>query len=111
MELDAGLVVGLAFGFYHAASPDFRIVNWWLAARGKVPWRLKHFLEDAYQKTVLRQAGASYEFRHVVLRDRLAARLRDEQQRAAAIGPDGRSSARPGQSQSQPGQISTRQGQ
>jgi hypothetical protein len=75
--LSAGLVVGLCFGFYHAASPDFRILNWWLACQGKVPLRFRHFLDDAHQKTVLRQAGASYEFRHVILRDRLAARLEE----------------------------------
>lgn len=73
--LSAGLVVGLCFGFYHAASPDFRILNWWLACRGRVPWRFRHFLDEAHQKTVLRQVGASYEFRHVILRDRLATRL------------------------------------
>jgi NACHT domain len=73
--LSAGLVVGLCFGFYHAASPDFRILNWWLACQRKVPFRFRRFLDDAHQRTVLRQAGASYEFRHVILRDRLAARL------------------------------------
>ena len=73
------IVVGLCFGFYHAASPDFRILNWWLACKGKVPWRFRRFLDDAHQKTVLRQAGASYEFRHVILRDRLAARLEEDQ--------------------------------
>jgi NACHT domain-containing protein len=72
--LSAGLVVGLCFGFYHAAYPDFRILNWWLAGKRKVPLRFGHFLDDAHQKTVLRQIGARYEFRHVVLRDRLAAR-------------------------------------
>lgn len=82
--LTTGLAAGLTFGSYHAASPDFRIINWWLASRGKVPWRLKHFLDDAHQKTVLRQAGAAFEFRHVILRNRLAARLKDEQQRSAA---------------------------
>ena len=75
--LSAGLVVGLCFGFYHAASPDFRITNWWLACEGKVPLRFRRFLDDAHQKTVLRQAGASYEFRHVILQDRLAARLEE----------------------------------
>jgi hypothetical protein len=82
--LSAALVIGLTFGFYHAASPYFRVVSWWLAARGEAPVRLRSFLDDAYQKTVLRQVGAAYEFRHVILRDRLASRLRQEQQRAAS---------------------------
>ena len=82
--LSAALVIGLTFGFYHAASPYFRVVSWWLAARGEAPVRLRSFLDDAYQKTVLRQVGAAYEFRHVILRDRLASRLRQEQQRPAS---------------------------
>jgi hypothetical protein len=81
--LSSGLIAGLTFGFYHAASPGFRITNWWLASRGKVPWRLKRFLDEAHQKTVLRQAGAAYEFWHVILRNRLAARLAAERQRTA----------------------------
>ena len=72
--LSGGLVVGLCYGVYHAASPDFRILNWWLACQGKLPVRLWHFLDDAHQKTVLRQVGASFEFRHGILQDRLAAR-------------------------------------
>ena len=72
--LSSGLAIGLAFGFYHAASPGFRIINWWLAARGKAPWRLQPFLEDACEKGAMRQAGASYQFRHLSLQEYLAAR-------------------------------------
>ncbi len=75
--LATGVVIGLTFGFYQTASPEFRLINWWLAAQGKTPWRLKHFLEDAHKKTVLRQNGAAYEFRHVILQHRLADRLKD----------------------------------
>lgn len=72
--LSSGLVVGLCFGFYHAASPNFRLTNWWLACQGKVPWEFRQFLADAHKKTVLRQVGAAYEFRHVNLQNRLAER-------------------------------------
>jgi len=75
--LSSGLAVGLCYGFYHAASLDFRILNWWLACQGKVPWRFRHFLDDAHQKTVLCQVGASYKFRHGIPQDRLAARLEE----------------------------------
>jgi NACHT domain len=68
----SGLVVGLTFGFYHAASPEFRIITWWLAIQRKAPWRFKHFLDRAYNLTVLRQSGASYQFRHMELQERLA---------------------------------------
>jgi hypothetical protein len=76
--LSSALVVGLCFGFYHAASPGFRILNWWLACQGKVPLRFRRFLDEAHQKTVLRQVGASYEFRHGILRDHLAERLEED---------------------------------
>jgi DNA-binding SARP family transcriptional activator len=44
----------------------------WLAARGRVPWRLIPFLADAHQRGVLRQVGAVYQFRHARLQERLA---------------------------------------
>jgi hypothetical protein len=72
----AGLIVGLTFGFYHAASPEFRIITWWLALQRKTPWRLMRFLEQAHRLSVLRQSGAAYQFRHVSLQLRLAARYR-----------------------------------
>jgi hypothetical protein len=74
----SALVVGLTFGLYHAASPEFRIITWWLAIQRKAPWRFKHFLDKAYRLTVLRASGASYQFRHQELQKRLAARYRAE---------------------------------
>ena len=53
----SGIVIGLAFGFYHAASPAFMIKNWWLAIQRKAPWQLMRFLKDAHKKTVLREAA------------------------------------------------------
>ena len=45
-----------------------------LATLGRLPWRLMSFLEDAHARGALRQAGAVYQFRHVRLQERLAAR-------------------------------------
>jgi hypothetical protein len=70
----SGLVVGLTFGVYHAASPEFRVITAFMAMRGKAPWRFKHFLDEAYRLTVLRQSGAAYQFRHIELQRRLASR-------------------------------------
>jgi hypothetical protein len=71
-----GLVIGLTYSITHAASPGFLIVSWWLALRGKTPWRLMRFLDDAYRRSILRQAGADYQFRHESLQYYLAARYR-----------------------------------
>jgi hypothetical protein len=71
-----GLVIGLTYGFYHAVFPGFLIVTWWLAMRGRTPWRLMRFLDDTYRRSILRQAGADYQFRHDSLRDHLAGQYR-----------------------------------
>jgi hypothetical protein len=44
----------------------------WLALRGEQPWRLMRFLEDAHRRGVLRQSGATYQFRHARVQDHLA---------------------------------------
>ena len=79
--LSSGIVIGLTFGFYHAASPTFIIDNWWMALQGKAPWRLMRAFKDAHKKTVLRQSGAYYQFRHVYLQEYLA-----DPHRVAAVG-------------------------
>jgi hypothetical protein len=99
----AAVVVGLAFGCYHAASPEFRIITWWLALQRKAPWRFQRFLEEAYRLTVLRQSGASYQFRHIELQKRLAARFpAEEDKRRAPTDPPWAVSARRGVSQAVP---------
>lgn len=44
----------------------------WLPLTGRLPWAVVAFLEDAYRRGVLRQAGAVYQFRHARLQDHLA---------------------------------------
>ncbi|MFJ3670434.1 NACHT domain-containing protein [Streptomyces sp. NPDC090106] len=50
----------------------FTVTRVWLATTGRLPWRLMTFLEDAHRRGVLRQNGASFEFRHVRLHAHLA---------------------------------------
>ncbi|MFI0976187.1 hypothetical protein ACH4SP_04055 [Streptomyces sp. NPDC021093] len=68
------VAVGLAFGFLRAAYGRFTVARWWLALRTRLPWRLMRFLDDAHDHGVLRQSGASYEFAHGELQQRLASR-------------------------------------
>ncbi|HZD74242.1 MAG TPA: NACHT domain-containing protein [Actinomycetota bacterium] len=74
--LGAGLTVAsagaLVGAFCLTAWGQFTIVRAWLAVRGKLPWRLMAFLDDAHQRGVLRQAGAVYQFRHARLQAHLA---------------------------------------
>jgi NACHT domain len=44
----------------------------WLPLRGRLPWALMAFLEDAHRRGALRQAGAVYQLRHARLQDHLA---------------------------------------
>jgi hypothetical protein len=38
-----------------------------------MPWRLLRFLQDAQRRGILRQQGATHQFRHARLQQRLAA--------------------------------------
>jgi hypothetical protein len=64
--LGLGFTLGTAWAWFQAA-------RLWLALRGRLPWRLMRFLDDAHRRGVLRQTGAVYEFRHGRLQDHLAA--------------------------------------
>lgn len=79
--LGSGLAFGLTFGLGAGSATtvprawgSFVICRVFLALRGDLPWRLMSFLDDAHRRGVLRQAGAVYQFRHIELQQRLAAR-------------------------------------
>jgi len=70
------VVVGLCFAtsmmLAFQAWGRFLVARTYLAATGRLPWRLMAFLREAHRKGVLRQAGPVYQFRHARLRDQLA---------------------------------------
>ncbi|MBL7496531.1 hypothetical protein I6A81_09705, partial [Frankia sp. CN7] len=71
----ACLLPGAAFAvlvLLTRAWPRFLIARLLLAAGGHLPWRLLDFLTDARDRGLLRQAGGTYQFRHVRLQERLA---------------------------------------
>jgi hypothetical protein len=45
----------------------------WLPLTGRLPWSVAAFLDDAYRRGILRQAGAVYQFRHARLQHHLTA--------------------------------------
>ena len=49
------------------------IARAWLALRGRLPWNVMAFLDDAHRRGILRQAGGVYQFRHARLQHYLAA--------------------------------------
>jgi hypothetical protein len=67
-----GSLSALIVSITSTAWGRFALTRAYLASRGKVPWRLLTFLEDAHHRGALRQSGAVYQFRHSQLRDRLA---------------------------------------
>jgi hypothetical protein len=81
-ELGCGLAYGLAgwltfglgLGISQTAWPSYLLTRAWLALHHKLPWQFMRFLADAHDRGVLRQAGAVYQFRHIELQRRLAAR-------------------------------------
>lgn len=74
-----GLLLGAAgLGMIIQATSawgQFTTTRIWLASRGSTPLRLMLFLQDAHKLGVLRQIGSVYQFRHVLLQDRLAGHL------------------------------------
>ena len=69
------IVVGIGFALSQACWGQFAIARFWLATSRKLPWHLMAFLNDAsVNRGVLRQLGASYQFRHIELQRRLARR-------------------------------------
>jgi hypothetical protein len=68
------------------------LVRVWLPLRGRAPWAMIAFLEDAYERGVLRQAGAVYQLRH----DRIQIKLADKfaNARDAGVRSKGASSPR-----------------
>ncbi|MDC0772734.1 NACHT domain-containing protein [Streptomyces sp. HD] len=80
-SLRAGLVSGLVSGLCGALGFALTLTAWgqwlvlariWLPLTGHLPWTLVTFLDDAYRRGVLRQAGAVYQFRHARLQHHLA---------------------------------------
>ncbi len=69
-----GLVIGLTVTSYRTAWLDYQAVRISLALRRRLPWALMSFLADAHLRGVLRNAGATYQFRHIELQRRLATR-------------------------------------
>ena len=48
------------------------VVRVWLPLRGRLPWNVWAFLDDAHDRGVLRLTGAVHQFRHARLREQLA---------------------------------------
>jgi transcriptional regulator with XRE-family HTH domain len=80
-RISAGFLNGAMFGiaaglsiFLCRAWGSFILARIWFAARGQLPLRLTRFLDDAHRRSVLKQAGGLYQFRHARLQDNLAIR-------------------------------------
>ena len=75
--LAAGLIVALGLGTMTAWGRWVVLARIWLPLRGRAPWATVAFLEDAYRRGVLRQAGAVYQFRHARIQTQLAEKFAD----------------------------------
>jgi hypothetical protein len=76
--LSAGLLIGVVGGVGGGLSYALAFTAWgqwlvlsrvWWSLTGRLPWTVFAFLEDAYDRGVLRQYGAAYQFRHAELQD------------------------------------------
>lgn len=90
MSLNSALVAASMAAFGRPASGWYTLAHLALAVRGKLPWRLMRFCADAHELGILRQSGPVYQFRHAMLRDRLAARPSGHGECAGRIVAPGR---------------------
>ncbi len=69
-----GVSSGLVWSIVGSAWGRFALVRlyWW--STGRLPLRLMTFLADAHRRGILRQVGATYQFRHELLQAHLAGR-------------------------------------
>ncbi|GIF21086.1 hypothetical protein BJ973_005461 [Actinoplanes tereljensis] len=80
--LRTGLVAAAVFGLAAALVTGgiggiaFRATHLRLAMRGRLPLRLRAFLANAHRRGVLRRAGDAWQFRHAILLEHLARRMR-----------------------------------
>ncbi|MFI9048160.1 helix-turn-helix domain-containing protein [Streptomyces sp. NPDC053427] len=94
-SLTAALKLGVISGLGGALGYVFSLTAWgqwtvfsriWLPLTGRLPWSLVTFLEDAYRRGVLRQAGAVYQFRHARLQQHLARAYQAKRSRSGSRG-------------------------
>jgi hypothetical protein len=72
----SGLMDAAGFGLGFTAWGHWLVITrGWLPFTGRLPWAVSSFLADAHRRGILRQAGASYQFRHARLQDRLVERM------------------------------------
>jgi len=67
-----GIAVGFGMFTMTAWGRWVLLARIWLPLKGKVPGAMFDFLQDAHRRGVLRQSGAVYQFRHELIRARLA---------------------------------------
>lgn len=93
--LPDGYRIALLSGLVGAAAYTLTFTAWgqwllltrvYLPLTGRLPWPVLAFLDDAYQRGVLRRAGAVYQFRHARLQEHLSDPARAQRTPSAAPG-------------------------
>lgn len=71
-----GLTIGVIVACFNTAWPTYVAAHLWFALARRAPWRLVSFLDALSERQVLRQEGATYQFRNAELQEHLADRQR-----------------------------------
>ncbi|MEV3929334.1 NACHT domain-containing protein [Streptomyces sp. NPDC049944] len=92
-----GLVFGLVSAFAGGIGYGLTMTAWcqwvalcriWLPLRGRLPWALIAFLDDAHERGVLLRSGAVYQFRHARLQDHLSRTFHERHRRRGHREPE-----------------------
>jgi len=76
-----GMTIGVIVACFNTAWPTYVAAHLWFALARRAPWRLISFLDALTERQVLRQEGATYQFRNAELQEHLADQ--DRSRRAA----------------------------
>ena len=68
-----GLTIGVIVACFNTAWPTYFVAHVWFASQGKLPWRFIGFLDAMCTSQIMRQEGATYQFRNAEIQSGLAA--------------------------------------
>lgn len=86
-----GTAFGIAAGLLGTKDYSVSLAALQLAIRWRTPVRLTRFLEDAYERNILRSVGSAFQFRHGHIQDQMASILASPE-RKSQVGRSSRNS-------------------
>jgi hypothetical protein len=92
-----GMTISVIVACFNTAWPTYVAAHLWFALGRQVPWRFIRFLDALCDRQVLRQEGATYQFRNAELQEHLADRARSRRSPGRHCRPQQQRTVRTGE--------------